>query len=859
MRIIYYGRAGPLLARLPIDPVYYPQLRIHRFGGLNWRQVKGGNSDQCYDIVAPSFQRISQQFLMDKRSLIFVFCVTATLFFVNIFFGYYDHQKKKEWLAQRQAYEKQQAVEKGQEYDRRRALISELPVAIAYLTGEQSQGYSVALDLGDSVIIQQQEEQTIPPTIFVKGKEYPFVAGEGVIGSALLYGSGNNFEVARLNELGHYDLQMVGLSEDRTAVEVFLSEYSNGSYQSLEGLVTNGLALMQFDGRYLPVGVFRGEQIDFIPLEDQTSLSALIRLPKIESSLPSGAQSHYVIENDYLQLVFNSVGGALVEINLPLADEDNPDRAVKELAIDRKLIEQSEANARFPQKPSVTVGPDGVRQTSEGTIGGYYPLLRRDLYQGEQVVRAVEPRHFGLNIVSDYPEVAQLPYRVIDQGPTHITFEAKQPHRKIVKTFRLVEGQKAAPYVLDLDILVTGDSRGLYLTSGVPEVEMVSGNSMPSLKYRLTRADKAEVNKISLPKDTVTVTSTSPDWICNSNGFFGLILDPLTSIGQGYQARHVAGGVMPTRLAQVDREKGTYNASKLSGYNALLPLNPQGGQMQFRIFAGPFAEQVLKSVDNAFIDPTAGYTPDYISCQTFHGWFSFISQPIAKVLLLIMKLFHGLTNSWALSIVLLTVVLRAALYPLNSWSMKSMSKMQKLAPELTKIQERYKKDPKKLQEATMGIYRKHGVNPMSGCFPMLIQMPFLIGMFDLLRSTFELRGASFVPGWIDDLAAPDVLFTWDYSLPVIGSEFHLLPLCLGGLMFLQQKWMSTAPKDVNEMTDAQRQQKLMGTMMPVMFTFLFYNFASGLNLYWLSSTFLGLIQQLIINRQIAKDKGVSAK
>src|SRR4029079_8667275 len=111
------------------------------------------------------------------------------------------------------------------------------------------------------------------------------------------------------------------------------------------------------------------------------------------------------------------------------------------------------------------------------------------------------------------------------------------------------------------------------------------------------------------------------------------------------------------------------------------------------------------------------------------------------------------------------------------------------------------------------LYRERGVNPLSGCLPMLIQMPFLIGMFDLLKSTFELRGASFIPGWIDDLAAPDVLFRWQTPIFFIGNEFHLLPIILGVVMFLQQRLMSSAPSDANLMTDQQRQQRVMGNVM----------------------------------------------
>ena len=295
------------------------------------------------------------------------------------------------------------------------------------------------------------------------------------------------------------------------------------------------------------------------------------------------------------------------------------------------------------------------------------------------------------------------------------------------------------------------------------------------VKNSLTRQGKSEVDTIDLPKDALTNTSVYPDWICNSNGFLGMILNPVTEIDPGYRAQMIPGVNAPSRLLEIDQEYNLYTAQNLPGYLMLLPLKNNGGTMKFHFFAGPFADDVLKEVDNFYSDPNTGYNPDFLAAQTFHGWFAFISEPFADFLFILMKFFHEITGSWAFSIVLLTVALRLMLYPLNAWSMKSMAKMQQVAPEVTAIQEKYKKDPKKVQIEIMNLYRERGINPMTGCLPLLIQMPFLIGMFDLLKSTFELRGASFIPGWIDNLTAPDVLFSWKTPifLSGINSTFSL--------------------------------------------------------------------------------------
>lgn len=587
--------------------------------------------------------------------------------------------------------------------------------------------------------------------------------------------------------------------------------------------------------------------------EQQKEKAAQVVKIEEPSSKETSKEKFYVLENSYQQLVFSNVGGALAEINLPFQTETNTKSVVKEIQYDRDMVEQNPQNAHFPSHPYSVAGSD---QLSEGKLGGYYPLIRRDLIQkeGKKNVK-IAPRYYAMNIVSDYPEVAELVYEVKNFTKDSITFEAKQGHRKITKTFSIADEEKGGPYTVDLKIEIEGEGRGLWLTSGVPEVEWISGGPAPALKYRITRNSQPEVKAMDLPQDSTTISEILPDWICDSNGFFGTIMDPLKESDGGLKAVQVAGTVVPSRLVEIDQQYDLYPADKMPGFQTYLPLKSGGGVQHFRVFAGPFSTEILKQVDTTYSNPETGYNPDYLSCQTFHGWFAFISEPFAKFLLFLMKQFYFVTGSWALSIILLTVALRIMLYPLNAWSFKSTIAMQEIAPKVKEIQERYKKEPQKAQMEIVNLYREKGVNPLSGCLPLLIQMPFLIGMFDLLKSTFELRGASFIPGWIDDLSAPDVLFEWGQPIFLIGNSFHLLPFLLGGVMLLQQRMMATGPQDPNQMNDQQRQQRAMGNIMTVVFTLMFYNFPSGLNLYWLSSMLLGILQQWWTARKMKAKSG----
>lgn len=592
-----------------------------------------------------------------------------------------------------------------------------------------------------------------------------------------------------------------------------------------------------FDTMYPPQAPVQIEQQITPPQELPPPAETLSPPANQDESTTQTPQQYYVLENEYQQLVFSNYGGALVEINLPFKSATNSKSVVLPIGVDKELLEISPKNERFPQNPA----KNAFGKTIEGTEGGYYPLIRRDLITVPTI--DVPAQYYSCNIVSEYPEFAKMAYEVTHFSKDEIVFQAKQPYRRITKRFSFPKNSDELPYCFSLEIKIEGPSQGLWLTSGVPEIEWQSGAAGSSIKYRITRGKKQEVVKIDLPSQTYTLSSVSPDWICNSNGFFGLILDPLKGTESGFKAEKISDMIDPSRLQLIDPEFHRYSKDEMAGYNVLLPIKTVQGHMSLRLYAGPFAEKTLTTVDATYEAEPDGKSSDYLACQTFHGWFAFISEPFAKFLFFLMKLSYKLTDSWAFSIFFATLVLRLILYPLNSWSIKSMKNMQEIGPQLKAIQERHKKDPQKAQAEVMALYRSKGVNPISGCLPLLLQLPFLIGMFDLLKSAYELRGAVFIPGWINDLTAPDVLFSWHTHIPLIGNEFHLLPILLGAIMYIQQNVMSNLPKDPSTWTDQQRQSRAMGNIMAVVMTVLFYKFPSGLNIYWISSMGLGILQQ----------------
>jgi YidC/Oxa1 family membrane protein insertase len=588
------------------------------------------------------------------------------------------------------------------------------------------------------------------------------------------------------------------------------------------------------------VEAWRKEQITTPKAKASVPISKTIA-PKEAPVQEQQEEVFYALENDYQQLVFSNKSASLVEINLPFETKENTKSVVKEVAFDRTINEIAKKDSLFPLNDYQTA--DGLKKPKEG---GFYPLLRRSLYSPHTGRWNPLPLANSAGYIVS-KENSDAPWKMTSISKDTIVFESKNAERLIRKTFSFVTDVDA-PYSIDLKIEIEGDAKGLSLTSGIPEVEWISNAAAPEIKYRITKKNRAEVLSLSLPKNSQEIAQ-SPDWIANSNGFFGFILDPLDKSSKSLIIEKKEGAEALSRLTLLDQLYSKFSPKNLPGYQVLLPLPEQGGTLHYRLFAGPFSSSILSQVDKAFSESKSGYTPDYSASQTMHGYLSVLTAPIAELLKFMLNLFYTTTHSWILAIFLLTIALRIMLYPLNNWSMKSMAKMQAIQPLTAKIQEKYKNDPKKLQLELVSLYREQGINPASGCLPMVIQIPFLIGMFNVLKSSFALRGASVVPGWINDLAAPDTLFTWETPIPFFGNAFHFLPFLNGAMIFLQQKFAAPEPSLV-QTEEAKTQAKMMRIMMPVMTTLLFYNFPSGLNIYWIFSSFLAIIQQKITLRRM---------
>lgn len=206
------------------------------------------------------------------------------------------------------------------------------------------------------------------------------------------------------------------------------------------------------------------------------------------------------------------------------------------------------------------------------------------------------------------------------------------------------------------------------------------------------------------------------------------------------------------------------------------------------------------------------------------GWFDTLGRWALKLL----QALHRLTGNYGWSIILMTIMLQAALFPLTFKGLKSMAKMRGLQPEIARLQQKFKSDPQRLNAEMMEIYKSKGVNPMGGCLPMLAQMPVFVALFNALRNSWELHGAPWIL-WVHDLSAHD--------------PFYILPLLMGGVMFVQNRMNPAATADPT--------QAAMMNWMPIIFTFMFLKFPAGLVLYWLTNSLLSTLQQIALRKQLA--------
>jgi YidC/Oxa1 family membrane protein insertase len=296
------------------------------------------------------------------------------------------------------------------------------------------------------------------------------------------------------------------------------------------------------------------------------------------------------------------------------------------------------------------------------------------------------------------------------------------------------------------------------------------------------------------------------------------------------QSRYFMSGIIPDQI----EEASLHLALKSDKFVAARYRQPEkaiqpGTQYtyKYQLFMGPKRIQELRNVGN-----------DLQKVVDF-GWFDVIAKPC----LWLMNKFYSVIPNYGVAIIFLTILAKILLWPLGQKSYKSMSEMKKIQPLMKEIREKYKDDKQRMNKEVMGLYRTYKINPLGGCLPMVVQLPVFFALYRMLYEAIELRHAPFFL-WIDDLAAPDRLFHFNFSIPFMEPPYGIpvLTIVMGASMLLQQK-MSPP------MGDATQAKMMM--FMPIIFTVIFINFSSGLVLYWLVNNLLSIAQQYYTQKKYA--------
>ncbi len=492
--------------------------------------------------------------------------------------------------------------------------------------------------------------------------------------------------------------------------------------------------------------------------------------------------------------------------------------------------------------------PAAAAQTGafwESTTGGKTIKIETPLYTASLDTAGGVIRKWVLKNYSESPDKGSPLLNLVDNASTApepvLGFEGKKippviPFKYDGKTAVRVEG-------LAKEIVLSYEKNGLkvlkrlsfspdtYLIAGRYEIQNKSSGTAEYAVHFLQRGEIEEVKygptdalvvsmggekkQFNGPDDVGRALSGKVDWLGFSRKYF--ILAALPESGEKTEV-HVA-----KRGGQEVETRFSYGRFSIpSGSNAV---------RKWKSYIGPKQEKMLR---------TAG---DGLENSIDYGWFGTLSKIAVEALRYTNRAF----NNYGISIIVITVVFRLLFLPVSIRGMRSMKKMQKkmeaIKPKLDAIKEKFKDDKKRQNEETMKIYSSHGINPLSslgGCLPMLAQVPVFIALYYGLLYSIELRHSPFL--WINDLSAPESLF----NIPATSVPFRILPLAMG-----VSWWFSTKLTPMTATGDTAAMQAKIMQFMPVVFTFVMWDFPSGLVMYWTSSNILSVAQQIYINRSSA--------
>ena len=442
---------------------------------------------------------------------------------------------------------------------------------------------------------------------------------------------------------------------------------------------------------------------------------------------------------------------------------------------------------------------------------------------------------FNTKIIDDYTIGFYKPYTVRNSDGTESSFT-------FVKQYTFLPDE----YVFKLDIRVENITNAksfnfddvAYTLRTSPQIGPYYDKKKDRYENRTFMTYNGEkVKKQVLAENASKIYDKTVDWTGVSGKYFSILVAPMNTAS--------IGDVTYSTALEIDNYA---NAQVKISRN---PIMDSSALDTYYVFVGPRTDSVLgmynKAEDNGWKLSNIRFD-DALQTSGLFSW-------LEKALKWIMEILYKIVPNWGVSIILMTILLRLALFPLTKKSTLASLKMQEVQPRMTEIQTKYKNNPEKMNQEMAKLYQETGYNPVSGCLPMLIQLPLIIAMFNLFNNYFEFRGAMFIPGWIPDLSVGDSVYTLNFNLPLLGNQIRILPVIYLISQLVYGKFSSATTAGANA-----TQMKIMMYAMPICFFFVFYSAPSGLLIYWTISNVLTLVQQIFLNKiKNAKQAEMDAK
>ncbi len=480
-------------------------------------------------------------------------------------------------------------------------------------------------------------------------------------------------------------------------------------------------------------------------------------------------------------------------------------------------------------------------------------------------------RSLGVQKLPEGGEAASFEAMIVDSD--------NQPVLKLTKTYRIQPDTYLLDCTFNIENLTNEAQKVQYDLTGPVGLEyeglstdmrkVVAGFRTPQGQITSVRLDVNALYKAyknNTPENRRLNARSSGDaflWAAAVNRYFAAIVVPVPPDPNGYVdwIAGKSGTYYSGDGGRIDTRHSTIGVQLSSTEVTLGPAGQADSSRSFpfNVYIGP--------KDKSIFDKNAYYsrlgfvqTIDFMGCCCFP--MSIIS-PLAFGILAVMKWMYYIIPNYGVVIIILVLLMRLVLHPVTRYSQVAMSKMSKLAPRAEEIKKKYGSNKAEMNKKLMELYREQGASPIMGFMPMFIQIPIWVALWSAIYTTIDLRGAAFLPFWITDLSAPDAIVSWaPFTIPFLGWTVHslnLLPILMGVAFYLQQKIMPMQQPSAASNPQLAQQQKIMMIMMPLMFPLMLYNAPSGVNLYIMTSTFGGVIEQWVIKKHIEEKEEQEAQ